>query len=1125
MEFRVLGSLEVVDHDGPVALGAPKQRTLLAVLLLHRGEPVSSDRLIDEIWGEQPPASANKIVQGYVSNLRKVLGDGRLITKGRGYALRVEPGETDVDRFEALAAEGRGALDDGDALTAGAVLREALAVWRGPALNDFAYEPFAQPAIARLEESRLVALEDRIDTDLASGEHARLVGELEALVDEHPLRERLQGQLMLALYRSGRQADALETYHIARDRLIDELGLEPGPELKELERAILAQDPALSAPRRRTARQPRTVARARSRGGWVIAAGGAVLLAAIVAVAVKLSESRASAVTVPPNSLAEIDPASGRVVGAVALGTRPGAVVFGSGSLWSANPDDQTISRVNPASMSVQQVIPVGGPPTGIAAAGGSLWVVQANVNLNSSAASSISVTQIDPEFDSISSSFRIGNVIPDGPGAVAAWGNSVWVAPSTGLLTRFNALTGHVTAQLDPNAGPSGIAITPDGAIWLTDSEADEVVRVDPTGLLTQIPVGNTPTSIAAGAGAVWVVDSLDDKVVRIDPSSRSITDAISVGYSPAGIAVGDGSVWVANAGDGTVTRIDPANDHIQKTIHVGGSPTALTVADGRVWVAVDAQAIAPSRGGSSGGTLRIVSGFDIDYMDPAFASYSSSWQLLYATCAKLLEYPDRAGAAGAQLVPEIAQALPIRSPDGKTYTFTIRRGFRFSPPNDQPVTAQTFKYTIERTLNPKIKKESYSDQYFGDVVGADAYMAGKATGISGVTAKGNKLIIRLRAPEPDFLSRIALPALCPVPTNTPIDPAGERTIPSAGPYYVASYTPGQGVVLLRNPNYHGKRPHHFARIQLTVGVPAQRAVGEIEAGTADYTTLGGFEYNITPGIAALTSGIARRFGRGSAAAAHRRQQYFVNPTLQLDYFHLNTHRSLFSDVKVRQAVNYAIDRSALAAVGSGFEALPDTPTDHYLPPGMPGYRAGHVYPLAPDLAKARQLIAAAHAAGRTAVLYTFDIFPGPELAQIVKNDLARIRLQVRIRVLSSTAFYAQLTTPGAPFDLAYNGWIADYPDPGGFLNDLLDTGSIDPTFNDALAQRQLAAAAQLAGPERDLTYGALDLDLARNAAPLAAFGNVSSRDFFSARIGCQTFGIYGMDLAALCTRASSPQ
>ena len=1120
MEFRVLGSLEVVDHDGPVALGAPKQRALLAVLLLHRGEPVSTDRLIDEIWGEQPPASANKLVQGYVSNLRKVLGDGRLVTQGRGYVFRIEPGQTDVDRFEALAARGRRALEDGDALTAAAVLREALALWRGPPLSDFAYEPFAQPEIARLEEARLVVLEDRIDADLASGEHARLVGELEALVREHPLRERLRGQLMLALYRSGRQADALDVYRDARRKLLDDLGLDPGSELQELERAILAQDPALSAPRRPTARQPRTVARARWRGGLLIGAGGVLLLVLAVAVAVKLSESGASAVTVAANSLAAIDPANNRVVAAVALGTRPGAVVFGSGSLWTANPDDQTVSRVNPSTMRVQQIIPVGGPPTGIAAAGGGLWVVQSDLN---PASNSISVAQINPEYNSLGSSLPIGNVVPDGAGAVAAWGSSVWVAPSTGLLTRFDAATGQVTGQLDPNASPAGIEITPDGAIWLTDSEADEVLRIDPTGLTTPIPVGNTPTAIAAGAGSVWVVDSLDDEVVRIDQSSQSVTDTIPVGDSPAGIAVGDGSVWVANAGDGTVTRIDPATDK-PTTIPVGGSPAALTVADGRVWVAVDAQSIPPSRSGPSGGTLRIVSGFDIaDNMDPALASDPLSSQLLYATCASLLNYPDRAGAAGAQLVPEVAESLPARSPDGLTYTFTIRPGFRFSPPNDQPVTAQTFKYTIERTLNHRTG--SYADTFFGDIVGAEAYMAGKATHISGITVSGNKLIIHLRAPAPDFPARIAMPAFCAVPTNTPVNSGGDRTIPSAGPYYVASYTPGQGVVLVRNPNYHGKRPHHFARIQLAVGVPAGRAVSEIEAGTADYTSLGGGEYNITPGITALTSGLAPRFGPGSAAAEHGRQQYFVTPTLQLDYFDLNTHRSLFSDVRVRQAVNYAIDRRALAAVGSGFQALPDTPTDHYLPPGMPGYRAAHVFPLTPDLAKARQLIAAAHAAGRTAVLYTFDLYPGPELAQIVKNDLARIGIEVQIKTFPSGRYYSLLATPSAPFDLAYNGWIADYPDPDDFTNNLLDNSSVGPTLVDPVAQRQLAAAARLSGPDRYLTYGALDLALARDVAPLVAFGNISSHDFFSARIGCQTFGIYGMDLAALCTRASSPR
>jgi streptogramin lyase len=368
------------------------------------------------------------------------------------------------------------------------------------------------------------------------------VGELEALVREHPLRERLQGQLMLALYRSGRQADALEAYHSARDRLIEELGLEPGRALRELERAILAQDPALDPPGRPTARSSPAAAKRKFRGGVLIAAGGAVLLAAIVAVAVSLAGAGASTVRVAPNSVAAIDPASDRVVGAIAVGARPGAVAFGAGSVWTANLDDQTISRVDPRTMNVLRVIPLPGPPTGIAGTADGLWVVQASVNPETYAASTISIARVDPEFDSLDFVRRIGNVVGGGPGEIAAGGNSIWVAPSTGLLTRLDAVTGAVIPpRIDPNASPAGIAITDDEAVWLTDSEADEAVRVDPTGLLTPIPVGNTPTAIAAGAGAVWVVDSLDDTVERIDPDSQSVTDTIHVGTrrpaSPSGM------------------------------------------------------------------------------------------------------------------------------------------------------------------------------------------------------------------------------------------------------------------------------------------------------------------------------------------------------------------------------------------------------------------------------------------------------------------------------------------------------------------------------------------------------------------------------------------------------------
>ena len=240
MRFALLGPFEVADDQGrELALGGLKQRAVLAILLLHANEVVSTERLIDELWAERPPASAAKTLQVYVSNLRKALGDGVLVTRSRGYVLQTEQGEVDADRFQALLGEGRGKLSAGDPRGAGELLRQALGLWRGPSLGDFAYESFAKGEIARLEEARLAALEDRIDADLALGEHAVLVGELRALAREHPLRERLCGQSMIALYRAGRQTDALAVYRELSKLLREELGLEPSPTLQTLELSIL----------------------------------------------------------------------------------------------------------------------------------------------------------------------------------------------------------------------------------------------------------------------------------------------------------------------------------------------------------------------------------------------------------------------------------------------------------------------------------------------------------------------------------------------------------------------------------------------------------------------------------------------------------------------------------------------------------------------------------------------------------------------------------------------------------------------------------------------------------------------------------------------------------------------
>jgi predicted ATPase/DNA-binding SARP family transcriptional activator len=248
VEYRILGPLEVVDDGRSIPLGTVKQQALLAVLLLNANEVVPRERLIDELWGERPPATAAKAVQVYVSQLRKRLGEDRssVATRANGYVLELAPERLDAAQFERRLGEARARAAVGATEDAARLLGDALALWRGRALAGVSFESYASADVERLEELRLVALMERIDCDLELGRHERLIGELERLVAEHPLKERLRAQLMLALYRSGRQAEALVAYRDAREQLVEKLGIEPGDELRALERAVLAHEPTLA---------------------------------------------------------------------------------------------------------------------------------------------------------------------------------------------------------------------------------------------------------------------------------------------------------------------------------------------------------------------------------------------------------------------------------------------------------------------------------------------------------------------------------------------------------------------------------------------------------------------------------------------------------------------------------------------------------------------------------------------------------------------------------------------------------------------------------------------------------------------------------------------------------------
>jgi YVTN family beta-propeller protein len=1102
IDFRILGPLEVQENGRLAPLGGTKQRALLAILLLHRGEVVSVDRLIDELWGERPPGTATKTVQVYVSRLRKDLGQGVVLTRGHGYVLDVEPEQLDAARFERLISEGRDALRGGEPGRASELLREALGLWRGPPLGELAYEPFAQSHIARLEELRLVALEHRIEADLALGNHAALIPELETLVREHPARERLRAQLILALYRSGRQADALASYRDARRALVEELGIEPGRELQELERAILAQDPGIDAPAR--SRPLRAAPRAR-RGGVVVGLGGGLLLAAAVAAVFAGGEGDSNATQVTANSLAVIDPESNDLVATVPTGIRPADVAAGAGHIWVANEADGTVTQVDPRRRAAVSTLTPRVGVAGLAVGAGGVWIggERRLVRLNAGFRSQdLSVKLLPPdEFTGYA-----------GSNLVAVRYGSVWVGSDYGAVARVDPDTRDVESVSLGNS-PSAIA-TGAGGVWVTDDVDNTVTRIDPASANTvssATPVGRGPSAVATGAGAVWVANTQDNTVVRLDPRTGVVNDTIRVGRRPTGVAVGQGAVWVANSLSGTVSRIDPRDGEVEETIETGEAPQSLTVAHGLVWVSVQPRAApATPKTVERGRVARILAVEDEGPTDPAL---DFDQQRQSAICARLYNYPDRPYPEGARLRPEVAGGPPSVSPDGRTYEFRLRRGFRFSPPSNEPVTAEAFERAIERNLSPRMG----SFGLLADVVGADDYMAGRTRRIAGVSARGTTLVIRLERPVPDLTARLAAPYFCAVPPNTPITRNGVDAVPSAGPYYVASHIPGRSLVLRRNPNYRGPRPHRLAEIRYTIGVPEEKAAAAVEAGRADYVELN--PPNFTAGLPAeLRQRLIERYGPRSEAARAGRQQLFTQPSLSTYSFVFNTRRGPFTDPRLRRAVNYAMDRRALAEHTGGSEA--GQPTDQLIAPGVPGFEDAAIYPLGgPDLASARRL------AGRTrrqAVLYTCKLPGCARHAQILKSNLRAIGIELEVRQFLIPEMFKRLEDPSEPFDIGYSNWFVDYADPFNFINAQYARDGIRPgLFDDPEFERRMADAADLTGDARLRAYANLDRDLAADAAPAATFATGVSTYFLSARMGCPVLHpIYGLNLAALCVR-----
>ena len=502
LEFLLLGPLEVRRDGIRLELGPPKQRAVLALLLLHGNRVVPTASLIDGLWGDSPPETVRAALQVYVAGLRKALGDGQgtLSTKAPGYKLTLAPGALDLDRFEQFRDEARAC---GDPERRSALLREALALWRDAPLSEFGGEPFAAIAAEQLEERRLAALEERIDADLAVGRHAEVVPDLDALVLEQPYRERFRGQLMVALYRSGRR-DALAAYRDTRRAFASGLGLEPGPELKGLERAVLEQDPALDAPRPEPSSTPPSPDR-RGRGrSYLLGLAGLVAAAVIaVAVAIAFTGDDAPRVVVPPNSVAVIDPTTNHVVAVIQVGIRPGPITGGRGTLWVGNLDDRNLTRIDTRSRRPAGTVSLEGrTPTG-------------SVRPEHGVGRARPAREREPRGRPVRDG-RVRDVRDREGELLVRREHRGWRRGGLGGVRRRDSRRAR---SRDGRRGEKTVA---DGA----------------------------PVGVAVGYGSVWLASAFQSTVQRFSPLSLAEIDSVSVGTRPSSIAAGFGDVWVTSGG-----------------------------------------------------------------------------------------------------------------------------------------------------------------------------------------------------------------------------------------------------------------------------------------------------------------------------------------------------------------------------------------------------------------------------------------------------------------------------------------------------------------------------------------------------------------------------------------------
>jgi peptide/nickel transport system substrate-binding protein len=783
-----------------------------------------------------------------------------------------------------------------------------------------------------------------------------------------------------------------------------------------------------------------------------------------------------------------IDLDSGELTGKpVPLASRPGDVAVGEGGVWVTLPDRGEVVQIDPETANIRDTIPVGADPSGIAVGFGFVWVANSDGS---------SVSKISPDTKRVVQEIQV----PAGPAGVAVGPSGVWVASSYhDSVSRIDPQTGKVVATVPVGDEPVDVALD-DHGVWVTNAASKTVSRVDPdqAAEVQQIPLSDSPRAIDAGTGGIWVA-ALEGTVSRIDPDTNTVAQTISVGGAPSGVALGGDSVWVSDEAQGSVVRIEPGSDSVSR-MPLGSEAGGMAIGQGALWVGVRGPSAA-----HRGGTLIAFApapGF-LNTIDPAVAYDGITWNILGLAHDGLVAFKRVGGLEGTTLVPNLATSIPTPTNGGKTYTFRLRRGIRYS--NGEPVRPDDFRRAIERVF----ANDSAGVPYFSGILGTEGCEPRNACDLSrGIVADDDAgtVTFHLAEPEPEFLYALSMPFAFAVPAETPDRLSSTAPIPATGPYFIERIEKSKaknlvvGVRLARNPEFIERpgRPDGFPdRIVWRLATtPRQgdRQVDEVLEGSADF-----MRFVPNDRLAEL-------------AAGHPGQLHRI-PTPSFWSMNLNNQSPPFDDVLVRRAVNLAVDRKKIAALLRG----EGTPTCQILPPAFPGYASYCPYSrhpgtswTAPDLAKAQDLISESGTAGSRVIVWAsrdyFPVLPGHvPVSRYFVRLLDGLGFRATLKVVTPEEYDA-IWYPSRHLQMALWGWSTDYPAESGFMGGILTCGSANIAgfcHPDLDRRMEEATDLQLTDPvAAHRLWSRIEHDIV-DLAPWVPLVNSLSRDLVSERVG----------------------